>query len=439
MSYNGSGTFQINTSGQPVVAGTVISSTAFNALTADLATGLSTAITKDGQTTTTARIPFAAGINSSSATDSTSTATGSIITSGGVGIAKAVFIGTTLNVTGASTMTGAIAVDSVTDSTSTTTGSIQTDGGVGIAKALFVGTTANIAGVTTVQAGTAALPAITTSGDTNTGIFFPAADTIAFAEGGAEAMRINSSGNVGIGTTSPLSQSKLTVAQDGTLTAGGLSIDQTNGSSNRAGGIFLTRQTDNRASIESDYFDGLIFSNKSGTGSLTERMRIPVLGGIQSVNSISVGNATPTTSGAGITFPATQSASSDVNTLDDYEEGSFTPTITAGAGSAGAYTTQIGKYTKIGNRCFCEISVACAKGTLTGQFVISSLPFAVSSNFSIGVSMWWNQANGVNTIAGLINGTTIVMYDCTSTGGFVNLTDANLTSVDFRTQFSYAV
>lgn len=93
MSYNGSGTFQINTSGQPVVAGTVISSTAFNALTADLATGLSTAITKDGQTTTTARIPFAAGISSTLTTDSSSVSTGSIITAGGVGIAKALWVG----------------------------------------------------------------------------------------------------------------------------------------------------------------------------------------------------------------------------------------------------------------------------------------------------------------------------------------------------------
>jgi hypothetical protein len=99
MSYNGSGTFQINTSGQPVVAGTVISSTAFNALTADLATGLSTAITKDGQTTTTARIPFAAGISSTLVTDSSSTTTGSIITAGGVGIAKALYVGTTVNIT----------------------------------------------------------------------------------------------------------------------------------------------------------------------------------------------------------------------------------------------------------------------------------------------------------------------------------------------------
>ena len=55
-------------------------------------------------------------------------------------------------------------------------------------------------------AGTSAAPSITTTGDTNTGIFFPAADTIAFTEGGAEAMRIDSDGDVGIGTTSPSSK-----------------------------------------------------------------------------------------------------------------------------------------------------------------------------------------------------------------------------------------
>ena len=58
MSFNGSGTFNINSAGQPVVSGTVISSSTFNTLTADLATGLSTCITKDGQTTVTANIPM---------------------------------------------------------------------------------------------------------------------------------------------------------------------------------------------------------------------------------------------------------------------------------------------------------------------------------------------------------------------------------------------
>jgi hypothetical protein len=58
MSYNGSGTFIINSAGQPVVANTVISATVFNALTADLASGLTNCITKDGQSTPTANIPM---------------------------------------------------------------------------------------------------------------------------------------------------------------------------------------------------------------------------------------------------------------------------------------------------------------------------------------------------------------------------------------------
>jgi len=63
-------------------------------------------------------------------------------------------------------------------------------------------TSLNVTGVASFADGSAAAPSITNDGDTNTGIFFPAADTIAFTEGGVESVRINSSGNVGIGTTS---------------------------------------------------------------------------------------------------------------------------------------------------------------------------------------------------------------------------------------------
>jgi hypothetical protein len=54
--------------------------------------------------------------------------------------------------------------------------------------------------------GSASLPSISFIGDTNTGIYSPGADTIAFVEGGVEAMRIDSRANVGIGTSSPTSK-----------------------------------------------------------------------------------------------------------------------------------------------------------------------------------------------------------------------------------------
>ena len=73
----------------------------------------------------------------------------------------------------------------------------------------------NSSGVIVAPDGSASAPAITNDGDTNTGIFFPAADTIAFAEGGAEAMRIDSSGNVGIGTSSPAVKFQTTIASSG--------------------------------------------------------------------------------------------------------------------------------------------------------------------------------------------------------------------------------
>lgn len=62
--FNGAGTFVISGAGLPVVTGTTISSTVENQLNTDLATGLTTCITKDGQSTTTALIPFAVGLKS---------------------------------------------------------------------------------------------------------------------------------------------------------------------------------------------------------------------------------------------------------------------------------------------------------------------------------------------------------------------------------------
>lgn len=71
----------------------------------------------------------------------------------------------------------------------------------------------------TVGAGAVGTPSLTTSGDLNTGIFFPAADTVAIAEGGAEVLRVSSDGRVGIGQTSPATKLDLTGAYAGNATA----------------------------------------------------------------------------------------------------------------------------------------------------------------------------------------------------------------------------
>lgn len=151
MSYNGSGTFQINSTGQPVVGGTIISSSTFNALTADLATGLTTAITKDGQTTATARIPFALGINSTLVTDASSTTTGSIITAGGVGIAKKLYVGTDASIGGNALITGTLGVTGVATfsatpiySSLTASSAVATDASKNLVSVTNTGTGSNV-------------------------------------------------------------------------------------------------------------------------------------------------------------------------------------------------------------------------------------------------------------------------------------------------------
>jgi hypothetical protein len=104
-------------------------------------------------------------------------------------------------------------------------------------------------------------------------------------------------------------------------------------------------------------------------------------GTLISATTIGVGGATPSTSGAGITFPATQSASTDANTLDDYEEGTWTPVwASTGTTPTVTYTLQLGKYTKIGNVVY--ISFRLVTSTFSGgsaNIRVGGLPFG---NFS---------------------------------------------------------
>jgi hypothetical protein len=80
-----------------------------------------------------------------------------------------------------------------------------------------------------------------------------------------------------------------------------------------------------------------------------------------------------------ITFPASPSLSSNVNTLDDYEEGTWTPTLIAFSGGTNAtisYGQQLGRYTKIGNTVFLEFYVSInSKAGGSGIVCIGNLPF----------------------------------------------------------------
>ena len=97
-------------------------------------------------------------------------------------------------------------------------------------------------------------------------------------------------------------------------------------------------------------------------------------------------------SGGGIgqlKFPSTQNPSSDANTLDDYEEGVWTPVIGGAGGTSGqTYVTQAGLYVKIGQLVVLYGSIELsAKGTITGNVVISGLPFTsltLANLFSVG-------------------------------------------------------
>jgi hypothetical protein len=135
-------------------------------------------------------------------------------------------------------------------------------------------------------------------------------------------------------------------------------------------------------------------------------------GTVISATTIGVGGATPSTSGAGITFPATASASSNANTLDDYEEGTWTPTVTPSSGSLTAYTSS-GVYVKVGKLV-----------TITGDFQLTTVGTASGSVSVGGVPFNGTGPSGAYRIAigsGREDNVTAVFYQAVLGGGGNNI------------------
>jgi len=137
--------------------------------------------------------------------------------------------------------------------------------------------------------------------------------------------------------------------------------------------------------------------------------------------TMGVGGATPSGSGSGITFPATQSASTDANTLDDYEEGTFTPTI-FGSSTAGSttYSFQNGIYTKIGRVVYFFVDVQWTAQSGTGDLTMGGLPFTCGS--SIGQNSYASNnlalsANQYTSLAQVNSSATTVNFYQNQTGG----------------------
>ena len=123
--------------------------------------------------------------------------------------------------------------------------------------------------------------------------------------------------------------------------------------------------------------------------------------------------------GTGITFPATRSASSNANTLDDYEEGTWTPTVTATSGSYTSYTSS-GTYTVVGRLVtMTSYFVVTNKGTGSGIVKLTNIPFGAAALTGGGsyTSSGINENTGNITCAEMFNAAPTTAYIGTSTGG----------------------
>jgi hypothetical protein len=318
-----------------------------------------------------------------------------------------------------------------------------------------VGTTANIAGTTTLAGVTAT--SITDSGLTSGRVTYAGTagllqDSASLTWDGTSltATKLAGAHNGTVGATTPSTGAFTTLSAtgqiSGTNTASYQAIFSGWGpleSHSSAGAIVIGGNSTNRGEIHYWYntsaapalyidntrnsTDGKVVVRLKTSGTAVEAATFNIYG-------IGLTGATPS-SGTGITFPATQSASTDANTLDDYEEGTFLHGISFGGAAVGiTYNANYtyGFYTKIGRVVHVlGTIILTSKGSSTGSARITGLPFTSNNTLSSCDSA--ASLSGVyaitftNIIEGEIqNGTnTINLNQSTSVGGNTDIADTN--------------
>ena len=221
-----------------------------------------------------------------------------------------------------------------------------------------------------IGAGSTSAPSLSPSGDSNTGIFFPSADTIAFAEGGVEALRIDSSGRVGLNTNIASGEfyNRFVINSPDNSCWMSLHSAQT-GSVVNSDGIDIGLNGSNQGHFWlRENADLLIATNNS------EKARVTSGGNVQIAN----GNLVFSTSGTGIDFSATSDATGMTSELlDDYEEGDWTPSLT---NISNVTANEYCRYIKIGNSVTVYMNLLSSSNNMSVSSVatIAGLPFGTN-------------------------------------------------------------
>jgi len=243
---------------------------------------------------------------------------------------------------------------------------------------------------------------------------------MALQTNGNTAVTIDSSGNVGVGTASPsykLDVQGTTANQRISSTTGTNAAYQIFSNTGQNFYVGLDNSAGNQI-LSAAYGATLLGSGAYpmvfGTNN-TERMRINAGAPI-----LCLAGGSTTATGTGIAFPATQSASSDANTLDDYEEGTWTPTI----GGTATYYTRSGRYVKIGNAVSIYGTISISAIGTGSTNIISGLPFSSGSECCIPVDKSQGISTAITWMALRTAGTDLyaVTRTAASVSGTVNAT-----------------